>query len=45
MIRKKGIRLYLTLIKVLGLTGFMAKNTPTNQIGCFKRGQPTALLA
>jgi hypothetical protein len=45
MIRKKGIRLYLTLIKVLGLTGFMAKNTPTNQIGRFKRGQPTALLA
>ena len=45
MIRKKGIRLYLTLIKVLGLTGLLAKNTPTNHIELFKRGQPSVLLA
>ena len=45
MIRKKGIRLYLTLIKLLGLGGLLAKNTPTNHIGLFKRGQPTTLLA
>ena len=45
MIRKKGIRLYLTLIKVLGLTGLLAKNTPTNHIELFKRGQPSVSLA
>jgi len=45
MIRKKGIRLYLALIKVLGLGGLLAKNGPTNHIELFKRGQPTALLA
>ena len=44
MIRKKGIRLYLTLIKVLGLSGLLAKNAPTNPIELFKRGQPIALL-
>ena len=45
MIRKKGIRLYLALIKVLGLSGLLAKNAPTNQIEIFKRGQLTASLA
>lgn len=45
MIRKKGIRLYLALIKVLGLGGLSAKNTPTNHLELFKRAQPTALLA
>lgn len=45
MIRKKGIRLYLTLIKVPGLTGLLAKKTPTNHIKLFKRGELSALLA
>jgi IS5 family transposase len=45
MIRKKGIRLYLTLIKVLGLTGLLAKNTPTKHIELFERAQPIASLA
>ena len=45
MIRKKGIRLYLTLIKVLGLTGLLAKNTPAIHIELFKRGQPSVSLA
>jgi transposase, IS5 family len=45
MIRKKGIRLYLTLIKVLGLVGLLAKNTPTKHIELFKRDQLTASLA
>jgi transposase, IS5 family len=45
MIRKKGIRLYLTLINVLRLGGWLVKNTPTNHIELFKRGQLNASLA
>jgi transposase, IS5 family len=45
MIRKKGIRLYLALIKVLGLSGILAKNAPTNHIELLKPGQPIASLA
>ena len=45
MISKKGIRLYLTLIKVLGLGDLLAKHTPTNYIELLKRGQLTASLA
>ena len=45
MSRKKGIRLYLTLKKVLGLGGLLAKNTPTKHIELFKRAQPIASLA
>lgn len=45
MIRKKGLRLYLTLIKVLGLGGLLAKNTPIKHIELFTRDQPSVLLA
>ena len=45
MIRKKGLRLYLALIKVLGLGGLLAKNTPIKHIELFTRDQPSVLLA
>ena len=45
MIRKKGICLYLALIKLLGLRGLIAKIQATNQIEQFKRSQLTALAA
>jgi hypothetical protein len=45
MIRKNGVSLYLTLIKVLGLGGLLAKNGPTDRTGAFKSGQPSVLLA
>jgi transposase, IS5 family len=45
MIRKKGIRLYLALIKVLRLSGILAKNASTNHIELFKPSQPSASLA
>jgi IS5 family transposase len=41
MIRKKGIRLYLALIKLLGLSALLAKNLPINQIEQLRRGQLT----
>jgi IS5 family transposase len=44
MISKKGIRFYLALIKVLGLSGILAKNASTNHIELFKPSQPSALL-
>ena len=43
MIRKKGIRLYLALIKLLGLGGLLAKNSRTNHIEQFIGSQLTAL--
>jgi IS5 family transposase len=45
MIRKKGIRLYFALIKLLGLSGLLAKNSRTNQFEQFRRGQLTVLAA
>ena len=45
MIRKKGIRLYLSLIKELGLTGLLAKISAASHIERFKRVQPTVSLA
>ena len=45
MIRKKGIRLYFALIKLLGLRRLLAKNLPTNQFEQLRRGQLTALAA
>ena len=45
MIRKKGIRLYLSLIKALGLAGLLAEISATSHIERFKRGQPTMSLA
>jgi len=45
MIRKKGIRLYLALIKLLGLRGLLEKNKPANHIELLKPGQPIASLA
>ena len=45
MIRKKGIRLYLTLIKALGLGRLLAEISATSHIERFKRGQSTASLA
>ena len=45
MIRKKGIRLYLALIKLLGLSGLIAKMSPTNHIEQFRRSQLAVLAA
>jgi hypothetical protein len=45
MIRKKGIRLCLALIKLLGLSGLLPKNSPTNHIERFRRGQLTVSMA
>jgi len=45
MIRKKGIRLYLALIKLLSLSSILAKNASTNHIELFKPSQPSASLA
>jgi len=45
MIRKKGIRLYLTLIKALGLQGILTKNSSTNWIEQFRSGQLIAAMA
>jgi len=45
MIRKKGIRLYLALIKLLGLRGLLEKNKPANHIELLKPGPPIASLA
>jgi IS5 family transposase len=45
MIRKKGIRLYLDLIKLLGLRRLLAKNLSTNQFDQLSRTQLTALAA
>lgn len=41
MIRNKGIRPYLTLIKLPGLSVLLAENASTNRIALFKRGRPT----
>jgi IS5 family transposase len=43
MTRKKGIRLYLNLIKVWGLLGLLTKNSPINRIEQFRGGQLIAL--
>jgi len=43
MIRKKGIRLYFALIKVLGLQGLLTKNSSTNRIEQFRSGQLSTL--
>jgi hypothetical protein len=45
MIRKKGIRLYLALIKLLRLSGLLAKNSRTNHIERFRRRQLTVPAA
>ena len=45
MIRKKGIRLYLSLIRALGLGGLLAKFSTLNQVEVSKRGQVTGSLA
>ena len=45
MIRKKGIRLYLSLIRAVGLGGLLAKFSTLNQVEVSKRGQVTGSLA
>jgi IS5 family transposase len=45
MIRKKGIRLYLSLIRRLGLGGLLVKKSATHEIEHLKRGQLIASLA
>jgi hypothetical protein len=45
MIRQKGIRLYLALIKELGLAALLAKNPATNDIDGFRRAQLVASIA
>jgi len=45
MIRKKGIRLYFALIKLLRLHGLLAKISSIHHIEQFRRGQLNALAA
>jgi len=45
MIRKKGIRLYFALIKLLGLSGLRGKNSRINHNEQPTRSQLTALVA
>lgn len=45
MIRQKGIRLYLALIKVMGLAALLAKKPATNDIDGFRRAQLVASIA
>jgi len=45
MIRKKGLGLYLTLIKVLGLGGLLAKVTELIQGEAMRRDRNIALVA
>ena len=45
MIRKKGIRLYLALIKLLGLSGLLTKNSPIKHVERFRRHQLIGLEA
>jgi len=45
MIRKKCIRLYLSLIRLLSLGGLFVKNSATHKIEHLKRGQLIASLA
>lgn len=45
MIRKKGIRLYLSFIRALGLGGLLAKIPTISQVEVPKRGQLARPLA
>jgi len=45
MIRKRGLGLYLALIKVLGLGGLMAKVTELTQAKAMKRDRNIAIAA
>lgn len=44
MIRKKGIRLFLRLIQIIGLDGLLMKNRIPNRFEVLRRGQLTASM-
>ena len=45
MIRKKGIRLFLRLIGMLGLSGLLTQSRISNRYAALRRGQLTASMA
>lgn len=45
MIRKKGIRLFLRLIRMLGLHGLLTQSRLSNRYAALRRGQLIASMA